>query len=62
MSVRLEARGLMCARGATTLFRDVSFAIGAGEWLAVRDRPCVLDAKIDPDLCADWLEEAFRGH
>jgi heme exporter protein A len=26
----------MCARGATTLFRDVSFAIGAGEWLAVR--------------------------
>ena len=23
---------------------------------------CVLDAKVDPDICADWLEEAFRGH
>ena len=27
-----------------------------------RDRPLVLDAKVDPDICADWLEEAFRGH
>ena len=27
-----------------------------------RDRPLVVDAKVDPDLCAEWLEEAFRGH
>ena len=27
-----------------------------------RDRPLVLDAKVDPDICAEWLEEAFRGH
>jgi thiamine pyrophosphate-dependent acetolactate synthase large subunit-like protein len=32
------------------------------DWLAAPGRPLVLDAKIDPDLCADWLEEAFRGH
>ena len=30
--------------------------------LSERDRPLVLDAKVDPDLCAEWLEEAFRGH
>jgi hypothetical protein len=33
------------------------------EWLAEPDRgPLVLDAKVDPDICAEWLEEAFRGH
>jgi thiamine pyrophosphate-dependent acetolactate synthase large subunit-like protein len=32
------------------------------DWLADRDRPLVLDAKVDPDICAEWLEEAFRGH
>lgn len=31
-------------------------------WLADRDGPMVLDAKVDPDICAEWLEEAFRGH
>jgi thiamine pyrophosphate-dependent acetolactate synthase large subunit-like protein len=31
-------------------------------WLEHRDRPMVVDAKVDPDVCADWLEEAFRGH
>ena len=35
---------------------------GVRDWLAAPDRPLVVDAKIDPDLCADWLEEAFRGH
>jgi thiamine pyrophosphate-dependent acetolactate synthase large subunit-like protein len=32
------------------------------DWVGRRDRPLVLDAKIDPDICAEWLEEAFRGH
>ena len=36
MTARLEARGLACSRGPATLFRDLSFSIGAGEWLAVR--------------------------
>jgi thiamine pyrophosphate-dependent acetolactate synthase large subunit-like protein len=35
---------------------------GVREWLANPDRPLVLDARVDPDICADWLEEAFRGH
>jgi heme exporter protein A len=32
----LEARGLACSRGGVTLFRDVSFALVSGEWIAVR--------------------------
>jgi thiamine pyrophosphate-dependent acetolactate synthase large subunit-like protein len=31
-------------------------------WLEQRDGPMVVDAKVDPDICADWLEEAFRAH
>lgn len=36
MSARLEARALACSRGTATLFRDLSFGIAPGEWLAVR--------------------------
>jgi ABC-type transport system involved in cytochrome c biogenesis ATPase subunit len=32
----LEGRGLACTRGVVTLFRDLSFRIAGGEWLAVR--------------------------
>jgi thiamine pyrophosphate-dependent acetolactate synthase large subunit-like protein len=32
------------------------------DWLDDRTGPMVLDAKVDPDICAEWLEEAFRGH
>ena len=32
----LEGRGLACARGFATLFRDVSFRVTGGEWVAVR--------------------------
>jgi thiamine pyrophosphate-dependent acetolactate synthase large subunit-like protein len=42
--------------------RGVPDLEGVREWLANRDRPLVLDARVDPDICADWLEEAFRGH
>jgi thiamine pyrophosphate-dependent acetolactate synthase large subunit-like protein len=42
--------------------RTVADLDAVREWLPERDRPLVLDAKLDPDLCADWLEEAFRGH
>jgi thiamine pyrophosphate-dependent acetolactate synthase large subunit-like protein len=52
-----EAAG---CRGLTV--RAVSDLDGVRDWLATRDRPLVVDAKVDPDLCADWLEEAFRGH
>src|SRR3954468_21399198 len=32
----VEGRALACKRGMATLFRDVSFVLDAGEWLAVR--------------------------
>jgi thiamine pyrophosphate-dependent acetolactate synthase large subunit-like protein len=32
------------------------------EWLAERrGHPLVLDAKVNPTICAEWLEEAFRA-
>jgi thiamine pyrophosphate-dependent acetolactate synthase large subunit-like protein len=31
-------------------------------WLEHRDGPIVVDAKVDPEICAEWLEEAFRSH
>ena len=42
--------------------RGVEDLEGVREWLADRDRPLVLDAKVDPDICAEWLEEAFHRH
>jgi len=32
------------------------------EWLGRRDGPLVLDAKVNPEVRAEWLEEAFRAH
>jgi thiamine pyrophosphate-dependent acetolactate synthase large subunit-like protein len=52
-----EAAG---CRGITA--RTIGDLEGVGDWLAHRDRPLVLDAKVNPDVCAEWLEEAFRGH
>ena len=52
-----EAAG---CRGLTA--RSPADLEGVREWLEHRDRPLVLDAKVDPDICAEWLEEAFRGH
>jgi thiamine pyrophosphate-dependent acetolactate synthase large subunit-like protein len=31
-------------------------------WLERRDGPLVVDAKVNPDVRAEWLEEAFRNH
>jgi thiamine pyrophosphate-dependent acetolactate synthase large subunit-like protein len=31
-------------------------------WLAeAESRPLVLDAKVNPTICAEWLSEAFRA-
>ena len=32
------------------------------EWLGRRDGPIVIDAKVNPETRAEWLEEAFRAH
>jgi thiamine pyrophosphate-dependent acetolactate synthase large subunit-like protein len=47
-------------RGVTA--RGTEDLAAVREWLAAPDSPLVLDAKVDPDVCAEWLEEAFRGH
>ena len=36
MTRSLEANGLACSRGVTRLFRDVSFHVAMGEWIALR--------------------------
>ena len=46
------------ARAVTV--RDEHDLAAIEPWLAERDRPLVVDAKITPDFCAEWLEEAFR--
>jgi heme exporter protein A len=35
-AIALEARALTGSRGLATLFRDLSFSVAAGEWLALR--------------------------
>jgi thiamine pyrophosphate-dependent acetolactate synthase large subunit-like protein len=42
--------------------RNVEDLAGVSAWLERRERPLVVDAKVDPDICAEWLEEAFRAH
>jgi thiamine pyrophosphate-dependent acetolactate synthase large subunit-like protein len=53
------ARAAGC-RGATVRTPGDLEAVRA--WLDARDGPLVVDAKVDPEICADWLEEAFRAH
>jgi heme exporter protein A len=36
MYAHLAARGLTCSRGPATLFREISFDVAAGEWVALR--------------------------
>lgn len=31
-------------------------------WVERRDKPLVIDAKVNPEVRAEWLEEAFRAH
>jgi thiamine pyrophosphate-dependent acetolactate synthase large subunit-like protein len=41
--------------------RSVDDLDAVTRWLEAPSRPLLLDAKIDPGVCADWLAEAFRG-
>jgi thiamine pyrophosphate-dependent acetolactate synthase large subunit-like protein len=47
------------AQGVTV--RAVADLAAVEEWLARRDGPLLVDAKVDPDVRAEWLEEAFRA-
>jgi thiamine pyrophosphate-dependent acetolactate synthase large subunit-like protein len=42
--------------------RDVADLAPVRDWLTRRDRPIVIDAKVNPRTAAAWLEEAFRAH
>jgi thiamine pyrophosphate-dependent acetolactate synthase large subunit-like protein len=53
------ARAAGC-RGLTV--RAPDDLAGVRDWLAARDGPLVVDAKVDPAICAEWLEDAFRRH
>jgi thiamine pyrophosphate-dependent acetolactate synthase large subunit-like protein len=46
------------AQGVTA--RSLADLGAVGAWLERRDGPLVVDAKITPDFCAEWLEEAFK--
>jgi thiamine pyrophosphate-dependent acetolactate synthase large subunit-like protein len=32
------------------------------DWLETRDRPLLIDARVNPEVRAEWLAEAFRAH
>jgi thiamine pyrophosphate-dependent acetolactate synthase large subunit-like protein len=53
------ARGL--GAGAATV-RAVSDLETVRRWLMQREGPFVIDAKVNPKVVAEWLEEAFRSH
>jgi thiamine pyrophosphate-dependent acetolactate synthase large subunit-like protein len=49
------------ARGATVRNPD-ELEVAVTDWLAdPHFRPLVIDAKVNPTICAEWLEEAFRA-
>ena len=58
--LRRAGRGRRLPRRHRALASRISRPSASGS--RDRDRPLVLDAKVDPDICAEWLEEAFRGH
>jgi thiamine pyrophosphate-dependent acetolactate synthase large subunit-like protein len=53
------------ARGAgaeAITARAASELAPVAQWLERRERPLLVDAKVNPEVCAEWLEEAFRSH
>jgi thiamine pyrophosphate-dependent acetolactate synthase large subunit-like protein len=48
------------AEGITV--RDKGQLAPVQDWLERRERPLVIDAKVNPEVRAEWLEEAFRAH
>jgi thiamine pyrophosphate-dependent acetolactate synthase large subunit-like protein len=41
--------------------RDVADLAPVGDWVRDGRGPMLVDAKVDPAICADWLQEAFRA-
>ena len=57
-----DLAGIARAAGAkaATVRRTEDLSI-VEEWLANPHGPLVLDVKVNPTICAEWLEEAFRA-
>ena len=50
-------------RGAVQyrIYRGGRVLAAVEEWLLGPHGPLVLDVKVNPTICAEWLEEAFRA-
>ena len=51
------------ARGcgaAGIVVRSVDDLAPVADWISKGSGPLVVDAKVNPDVCADWLHDAFR--
>jgi thiamine pyrophosphate-dependent acetolactate synthase large subunit-like protein len=48
------------AEGITV--RNKADLVPVEDWLGRREGPLVIDAKVNPEVRAEWLEEAFRSH
>lgn len=48
------------AEGITV--RSVEDLAPVKQWLGRREKPLVIDAKVNPETRAEWLEEAFKAH
>lgn len=58
----LAALGAAAGAHAATIRATEELASVVGDWLAEQEPgPLVLDVKVDPTICAAWLEDAFRG-
>jgi thiamine pyrophosphate-dependent acetolactate synthase large subunit-like protein len=53
------ARGAGCEAMTVRSLDDLD---GIRDWLGRRAGPLVVDVKVDPDVVADWLAEAFQSH
>jgi len=58
-----DLAGIARAAGAAAItVRSILDLHAVSDWLAeTSPRPLVLDAKVNPAICAEWLAEAFRA-
>ncbi len=57
-----DLAGIARAAGAkSATVRSVADLAVVEDWLINPHGPLVLDAKVNPKICAEWLEEAFRA-
>ena len=55
----LAAIAAACGVASVTV-RNVDDLVAVGEWISYGSGPLLVDAKVDPSVCADWLVDAFR--